>query len=210
MAGRVNFGAVIGAVGTYDESGAARVASLERILDAALGCFIERGVRATTMADVADAAGVSRVWVHRCAGSKQDLLQAVLIREARNTLNDLARLDLDESSPVDAFARATGLVVARFAAHPLIRRFVSDEADQVVEAFADGSFVSLLAQQITDRAAPAFATTPDALAPVAEAATRVAISLIVAPMTPGGDSAAAVAELMTAAFGPALRQLLGT
>ncbi|GAB2860529.1 TetR/AcrR family transcriptional regulator [Actinocorallia aurea] len=54
-----------------------------RILDAALAEFLQVGIRKARMEEIAKRAGVSRVTVHRRFSSKQDLVSAVLILEAR-------------------------------------------------------------------------------------------------------------------------------
>ena len=50
------------------------------ILDAAEQCFERRGVRRTTIEDVAAEAGVSRVTVYRQVGNRDELVRAVLLR----------------------------------------------------------------------------------------------------------------------------------
>ena len=51
------------------------------MLDAALRCFAADGVASTTLSDVADAAGVHRVTVHRVfPGGRAELLRAVIAR----------------------------------------------------------------------------------------------------------------------------------
>jgi len=52
----------------------------ERILDAAERCLQERGIRATTMAGIADDAGISRAWLYRNFPNKDALIAAALIR----------------------------------------------------------------------------------------------------------------------------------
>ncbi len=205
MPRRVDLEAVLEAVGTDRGADPGRSGSLDRVLDAAFRCFAEGGVGATTMSDVAEAAGLSRVWVHRLVGSKGELLHAVLTREVERALANLATDLPPDIAPIDAFMVGTGLIVSHFAAHPLVRRFIDDEADEVVAAFTDGRFLTRVAERITLMSAPVLGASSDATRPIVEAATRVAVSLIIAPMTPGGDDATAVAELMGAAFGPALR-----
>jgi AcrR family transcriptional regulator len=156
------------------------------------------------MADVADAAGVSRVWVHRLVGSRDDLVHAVLTREVERVFGVLAGIVPVDPSPDVAFGEAVGVVVAHFAAHPLVRRLVDDEADQVVAAFTDGRFLDLVAARVAALVGLALGVPPDAVRPVCEAATRVSASLIIAPMSRDGDEATRVAALVTAAFGPAL------
>jgi len=58
------------------------MAALEQsLVDAAERCFEARGVAATTMSDVAEAAGVSRTTLYKRFAVMEDVLQAVFIRE---------------------------------------------------------------------------------------------------------------------------------
>lgn len=59
----------------------------ERVLDAALACFARAGVRRTTMNSIADQAGVGVATVYRRFPKKEQLLQAVLVREATRLLD---------------------------------------------------------------------------------------------------------------------------
>ena len=52
----------------------------ERILEAALACFEEVGIRRTSMDDIARTAGVGRMTVFRRFGSKDRLAEVVLLR----------------------------------------------------------------------------------------------------------------------------------
>ncbi|WP_307856887.1 TetR/AcrR family transcriptional regulator [Mycolicibacter acidiphilus] len=58
-------------------------ADTDVIIDAALAVFGELGLRRATIDDVAKRAGVGRVTVYRRVGSKQDLIDAALGREAQ-------------------------------------------------------------------------------------------------------------------------------
>jgi AcrR family transcriptional regulator len=198
---RFDLGAAVAA------SGADRTPALDRVLDGALECFIDQGLRATTMSDVAARAEVSRVWVHRVVGDRQALIEAVLAREVERSFVVLAAMTPLDPDPVAAFAEAVGRVVVHFAHHPLVRRLVDDEADQVAAAFADGRFLAIVADRVAAVMALGLGVPTAAVRPVAEAATRVAVSLMIAPSSPGGDDRAAVAGLIRAAFGPAIDQL---
>ena len=52
----------------------------ERIVEAALACFAELGIRRTSMDDIARAAGVGRTTVFRRFDSKDRLVQTVMLR----------------------------------------------------------------------------------------------------------------------------------
>lgn len=52
----------------------------DRLIDAAEACLREKGIRATTVSEVAEAAGVSRGWLYRHFPDKAALLGAALVR----------------------------------------------------------------------------------------------------------------------------------
>ncbi|MGY4712748.1 TetR/AcrR family transcriptional regulator [Mycolicibacterium sp. CBM1] len=52
----------------------------ERLIDAAEACLRAKGIRATTVSEVAEAAGVSRGWLYRHYPDKASLLGAAVVR----------------------------------------------------------------------------------------------------------------------------------
>ncbi|MDV3124695.1 TetR/AcrR family transcriptional regulator [Mycobacterium sp. 21AC1] len=52
----------------------------DRLIDAAEGCLRAKGIRATTVSEVAEAAGVSRGWLYRHFPDKATLLGAAIVR----------------------------------------------------------------------------------------------------------------------------------
>ena len=86
---------------TTGASRAVEVASAtDRMLDAAESLLADKGIRATTMQQVADVAGVSRAWLYRHFPDKQTMVGATIVR-----LNEAfwanARTELDT---IDGFA----------------------------------------------------------------------------------------------------------
>ena len=79
-----------------------------RVLAAARSCFLRYGVRKTSMADIADAAGLARQSVYRYAASKSALVDAALLArlsEMGELLQDiLARTEDFESAAVEGSA----------------------------------------------------------------------------------------------------------
>jgi AcrR family transcriptional regulator len=63
----------------------------ERILDAADACYAQYGIGKTTVEDVARAANLSRATVYRHFRTHDDLLLAVLAREAARTADEARR-----------------------------------------------------------------------------------------------------------------------
>lgn len=82
-----------------------------RLLDAADQLLADRGIRATTMQEVADTAGVSRAWLYRHFPDKQTLIGAAVVRLTESFWSD-ARSELDE---IDGFDRqiAVGVRIGR-------------------------------------------------------------------------------------------------
>jgi AcrR family transcriptional regulator len=60
-----------------------------QVLDAALKLFLERGYEGTSMAAVADAAGVTKPVVYACFPGKDELLRALLRREEERILAEI-------------------------------------------------------------------------------------------------------------------------
>ncbi|MFT4125019.1 MAG: helix-turn-helix domain-containing protein [Gordonia sp. (in: high G+C Gram-positive bacteria)] len=83
----------------------------DRLLDAAETLLAERGIRGTTMAQVAELAGVSRAWLYRHFPDKQALVGAAIIR-LTDTFSAAARAELDD---IDGLAAqlAAGVRIGR-------------------------------------------------------------------------------------------------
>lgn len=72
----------------------------DRLLDAAEKCLAAKGIRATTMLEVAESAGISRAWLYRHFPDKAALLGAAIVRlndafwaDSHNTLAGIPHLD---------------------------------------------------------------------------------------------------------------------
>lgn len=82
-------------------SGAARARSVrDRLIDAAEQCLTAKGIRATTVSEVAEVAGVSRGWLYRHFPDKAELLGAAIVRlneafwsESKSRLDAVEGLD---------------------------------------------------------------------------------------------------------------------
>ncbi|HTK63764.1 MAG TPA: helix-turn-helix domain-containing protein [Pseudonocardia sp.] len=102
---------------------------VDRILDAALELFEDIGIRKTTIEDVARRAGVDRVTVYRRIGSRDQLGQAVVAREARRVFERSADvIGVAQSLEDQVVAFFTGLA-RNLRNHPLLERLVSIEPD---------------------------------------------------------------------------------
>lgn len=85
-------------MGTVTETPTARVS--DRLIDAAQELLARKGIRAATVMEVAEAAGVSRAWLYRHFPDKSALFGAAIVR-LTHQFWDEARGELDT---VDTFA----------------------------------------------------------------------------------------------------------
>ncbi|MFD0683048.1 TetR/AcrR family transcriptional regulator [Actinomadura fibrosa] len=159
-----------------------------RILDAALAEFETYGLRRVSVEDVAKRAGVARTTIYRRFTNKEQLLQAVILREVRRFLTAIAEATENLASPEDAVVEGfvAGLQSAR--AHPLLARVVESEPEAFLPQLSmNGGAVMLAARDIlADRLHRARPAAAGDAATVAEVLLRVAVSLL---LVPGGGLA---------------------
>ncbi|MFC5752560.1 TetR/AcrR family transcriptional regulator [Actinomadura rugatobispora] len=159
-----------------------------RILDAALAEFESYGLRRVSVEDVAKRAGVARTTIYRRFTNKEQLLQAVILRECRRFLTSIAEATEDLPSPEDAVVEGfvAGLRGAR--THPLMTRVLESEPEAFLPQLSmNGGAVMLAARDIlADRLRRARPDDREDYAAVAEVLLRVAVSLL---LVPGGGLA---------------------
>ncbi|CAN5693334.1 TetR/AcrR family transcriptional regulator [soil metagenome] len=185
----------------------------DRLIDAAEGCLREKGIRATTVSEVAEAAGVSRGWLYRHFPDKATLLGAALVR-----LNDAfwgeSHAVLAE---VDGLAEqvAVGVRLGRSAYDSpgaLLMKLRQDEPEEF--AACAGAGVQGLVPDLAAFWAPYLAAAQErgeiSVADLAEAAEWVARSLLTIATVPGNtldpDDPAAVLAHLNRYVMPGLRQ----
>lgn len=103
-----------------------------RILDAALALFVEFGLRRTTMEDVAQRAGMGRATVYRRFGDKDQLVQAVILRECQQQLALIESRLSAMTSHLDAMLEAFVLAVIGAWRHPLLARLLASEPEDIL------------------------------------------------------------------------------
>jgi TetR/AcrR family transcriptional repressor of uid operon len=106
------------------------------VLDAALTCIGRVGLTKTTLDDVAREAGCARATVYRCFANKQQLLSALVVREAA-TLRDAVE---DASAPSENLADAITAVITTAAhflsAHPALAFICAHEPELLLPFLA--------------------------------------------------------------------------
>ena len=154
-----------------------------RILDAALAEFETYGLRRVSVEDVAKRAGVARTTIYRRFTNKEQLLQAVILRECRRFLTAIAEATENLASPEDAVVEGfvVGLQSAR--TQPLMTRVLESEPEAVIPQLSmNGGAVMLAARDIlADRLRRARPGDAEDHNTVAEVLLRLAVSLLIVP-----------------------------
>jgi AcrR family transcriptional regulator len=103
-----------------------------RILDAALTEYLAHGFRRTSVDDVARRAGIGRATIYRRFTTRDDLIQAVLVRECRRFFADIAEATRDLPTLADRLVE--GFVVGLRSARkqPLLQRMLDHEPEASV------------------------------------------------------------------------------
>jgi AcrR family transcriptional regulator len=118
-----------------------------RILDAAEVCLHDHGIRNTTMAQVAQAAGVSRAWLYRLFQDKTTLFGAVMVRIDRVHWEAEGARVRSATTLADAVVEAV-LLARRMQQRPLVKelREAEPEAFTAVSEIGMRHFVPWLSE----------------------------------------------------------------
>jgi len=159
----------------------------ERILDAALEQFQLVGLRRSTIDDVARRARVGRVTVYRRVGQKDELVEAVILRELRRLFAAVDAATAPLATVQERLAEGFAVVLRTVREHPLFQRLLAVEPESVLPYLTvdGGPIITLttayLAGQIrlAQRAGSAPADVEPE--PVAEIMARLAHSVLLTP-----------------------------
>jgi AcrR family transcriptional regulator len=157
-------------------------AMAQRILDAALELAAASGLRHLTMDDVARRARVGRMTVYRRFGSKDALVDALTVREARRCLSRIA-VAIDPVKPIAE--RLTDLFVVVLTVireHPLLERLARLEPEALLHELTrnDSAAFALVREFLIELvSADELPHTEPAL--LAELAVRLGASFVLMP-----------------------------
>ncbi len=118
---------------------AKHAAKRRAIVDAAAGCFAEKGLERTTTADICRAAGISSGSLFHYFPTKRAVFTAIFEEDARDTAERLAAA-AEAADPWTALLDVA-LALAGEVAHPAIARLVLEAAAQ---AARDDEFAALI------------------------------------------------------------------
>ena len=109
-----------------------------RILDVAMERFTRQGITATTMSQIAGDCEISRVWLYRFYTGRDAVVLALLGREAKRFLDQLAAV-IDPSLPVtEAVEAAFEFAVVTLRGHELLQRVLVHEPEVAAPFLTSG------------------------------------------------------------------------
>ncbi|GAA2794609.1 TetR/AcrR family transcriptional regulator [Saccharopolyspora taberi] len=103
--------------------------SVRRVLDAGLSCFADHGIRRTTMNRIAERAGLGVATVYRRFPRKDQLVQAVLLREVRRFVTAVDSRVAAARTPEEQMTESFTAFVAGVARNPLLLRVLAAEPE---------------------------------------------------------------------------------
>lgn len=157
-----------------------------RILDAALDAFLDFGIRRSSMAEIARRAGLGVATVYRRYPQKDQLVEALVLRETGRFVAAVDRKVAGAGTAEDVAVEGFVAVVVGVREHPLLRRLLVTEPEVVlptltlrggpVLAIGRGYLTSTIRRLQAERKIPEY--DPE---PVAEILARLAHSLLLTP-----------------------------
>lgn len=154
------------------------------ILDAALEVLASQGIRKTTIEDVARQAGVDRVTVYRRLGTKNDVVGAVLAREAQRVFEGAAASASRATDIEERVALVFTGLVRDLRGHTLFNKIIAMEPDTALAKVTTGAagLVQLAVHFATTSLLDDFESSdPEDLAARVEVVARLIHSLFLTP-----------------------------
>lgn len=169
----------------------------EKLLDSALSAFLDFGIKRTSMGEIARRAGISPATLYRRFESKNDLVEAVGVREAQRYVAEIDERVRAVTEPDDQLVEIFVAFVGTIAGNELLRRLLGTEPEMILPRLTTdaGPILAVgrayLAEKLRELQAdmPELTFDPDL---VAEVLARLALSLALTPdgLIPLDDAAA--------------------
>ncbi|MBF6098208.1 TetR/AcrR family transcriptional regulator [Nocardia cyriacigeorgica] len=167
-------------------------ADSEALLDSALSAFLDFGIKRTSMGEIARRAGISPATLYRRFESKNDLVEAVSVREAQRFVADIDTRVRTVAGTENQLVEIFVAFIAAIAGNELLRRLLRTEPELILprlttdagpvlavgrtylaaklrelrDAEAAADFDADLVAEIMARLAQSLALTPDGLIPL--------------------------------------------
>jgi TetR/AcrR family transcriptional regulator, repressor for uid operon len=157
----------------------------QRIVEAALGCFVELGIRRTSMDDIARAAGVGRTTVFRRFDSKDRLVQTVLLRVVGQATERVRAVFQGAPDLETGLTEALVASVTELRDHPMFAKVLKIEPESFLRMLtSDGvSVIAVVRGSIADwlGSSGGGPLSDEDADKVAEGIIRLGVSLILTP-----------------------------
>jgi AcrR family transcriptional regulator len=101
----------------------------DRILEGAARCFTDVGVRKTTVAEIAAAAGITKPTFYRRFTDKSDVVDALVRRETDDLARRMRDAGGDSTAAADAFTAAFRTAARWLTRHPFVRKSLDLEPE---------------------------------------------------------------------------------
>ncbi|MFC4372605.1 TetR/AcrR family transcriptional regulator [Nocardia halotolerans] len=158
----------------------------EKLLDSALSAFLDFGIKRTSMGEIARRAGISPATLYRRFESKNDLVEAVSVREAQRYVAEIDERVRAVTEPEDQLVEIFVAFVTTIAGNELLRRLLGTEPEMILPRLTTDAGPVLavgrgyLAEKLRElqASAPVPEFDPDL---VAEIMARLALSLALTP-----------------------------
>ena len=182
----------------------------ERVLDAVGELLRDRSWAQVTMTDVAESAGVSRQTLYNTFGSRPELAEAYVGREAEQFLAAVdAAVRTHAAEPRAALAAALEIFLAAAGEHPLVRAITSTDGSEELLPLVTtrgGPLIQLVTEHLTDLLVDTWPRLErEDAALVADALGRLAISYAALPSGGPAETANGIARVLA----PSVDELLG-
>jgi len=121
------------------------------ILDAARHCYLDNGISATGMKEVADRAGVARSTVYRYFPGRDDLLVATIVAEMELLNTRLRKRLAKYPNPADQVVEGMIVAIKEVPRRPLLRAvFVSEEDSRARHAIWSSDVIVRFGEELMD------------------------------------------------------------
>ncbi|MFG1792071.1 TetR/AcrR family transcriptional regulator [Nocardia sp. NPDC049149] len=162
------------------------IADGEKLLESALSAFLDFGIKRTSMGEIARRAGISPATLYRRFESKNELVEAVSVREAQRFVAIIDKQVQAVSGTEDQLVEIFVAFITTIANNELLRRLLRTEPDLILPRLTTdaGPIVavgrSYLAEKLRELRATELTHDFDADL-VAEIMSRLALSLALTP-----------------------------
>ena len=154
-----------------------------RLLDATFDQVVDVGLSGLALEDVAARAGVSRQTLYRHFGSRERLIEQLVLREERWFIDRVAAAAAEHEDAEEAVGAGVAEALQAATEHRLLRRFIETEPGAIVPliVLGRGPVISaarpVVAQMLADR----LDASDDTVAALADVGSRLLVSYVLEP-----------------------------